>query len=80
MQVKINVKGIEFIRDELKNIIALADELKSRVGRIEDYCTSVGIEIAEYEDKTMSPKPLEKAIYMASKRAENCDLHESVHI
>jgi len=80
MYVKVRVKGIEFIRDELKNVIALAKELEKRVDNINTYCTSVGIEIAEYKDKAISPKPLEEAIYNASQNAPSCKLYEQVDI
>lgn len=80
MHVKIKVKGIEFIHDELKNIIALAKELERRVDNINTYCNTVGIEIAEYKDKTISPKPLEEALYNASENAKSCTLQDDVRI
>lgn len=81
MDIGIKIHGIKNICDEIKNIIALSHELDSRVRKLEDYCTSAGIEIIEHNrDEDFAPEPFEKSIDHAAIHAENCDLHENVRI
>lgn len=83
VNIGIEIHGIKHVCDELKNIIALADELKSRVDKIKDYCTSVGIEMREYDGEfteAFKPKPVENSIEQAAQKAEFCNLYEKVRI